>query len=88
MHKGVEFGVKAAGEVSKDVWKEAGTDAGAPAFGRFRPGASEEVTMPGLVGTAGGLIWKGVKSYRDFPEDTNNLGRRIRDIKKDVYGRE
>lgn len=79
---------KAAAEVSKDVWERVATDAGAPTFGRFRPGAPEGVTIPGLVGTAGGLIWKGVKSYRDFPENANNLGRRIRDIQKDVYGRE
>jgi hypothetical protein len=38
--KGVEFGVKAAGEVSKDVWKQVGKDAGSAAFGHFRPGGS------------------------------------------------
>jgi hypothetical protein len=86
LHKGVEFGVKAAGEVSKDVWAKAGSDAISTAFGRFRPGAGEGVAP--LPGAVGGLIWKGVSSFRKLPEQTRDLGERIMRTRDDVYTKE
>jgi len=85
LHKGVEFGVKAAGEVSKDVWKQVGKDAGSAAFGHFRPGAGEGAGR--LFGTTGGLIWKGADSYDKLPKDVHELGDRITRVRDAVYGK-
>lgn len=86
LHKGLEFGLKAAGEVSKDVAEKVGADALSAAFGRFRPLAGEG-TAP-LPGTIGGLVWKGARSYKDFPDQARDLGWRIVRVREDVYGKD
>jgi len=86
LREGVEFGARAAVEVSKDVWKQAGTDAATAAFGRFRPGASEGLTY--LLGTLGGLAWKGINTSQGIPSQTRALGERINTIKAKIYDKE
>lgn len=85
LHKGLEFGLRAAGEVSKDVWGKVATHAGSALFGRLRPGASEGAAY--LLGTVGGMALGALKSAREYPDMTRSLGQRIETTRQRVYGK-
>lgn len=87
LHKGVEFGVKAAGEVSKDVGEQVGKHAASVYIGRKLGGDPGEPKWTTGLGPAPGLIWTGAKSYRDFPEKGKDIGKRIQNIHDEVYGK-
>ncbi|HWR04931.1 MAG TPA: hypothetical protein VN419_13080 [Humidesulfovibrio sp.] len=87
LHKGVEFGVKAAGEVSKDVWAKAGEDAasallgygsatwGAPLFG-------QEPTVSILRNRGWKLANDGYDLFDSAARKTRELGARIEELKR------
>lgn len=88
LHKGVEFGVKAAGEVSKDVWKMAAENAGEAHLGYLLKGSPKEPNLADIFGSAGGLYAKGVKLYDEAPGWGRSLGTRLNKIKDGVYAKE
>lgn len=77
-----------AGELSKDVFKEAGKDA-AMALGKYYfADTKKEPELKDALGSVGGLVWKGVSLYDKAPEWGRSLGERLNRIKGRVYGTE
>jgi hypothetical protein len=88
LHKGVEFGVKAAGEVTKDVAWEAGKDAAKALGGYWLKDIGNDPKPTDALGPTGGLLFKGVELYNKAPGWGQDLGDRLYKIKKDVYSKE
>jgi|GEM_PF-3123825 hypothetical protein len=98
LHKGVEFGVKAAGEVSKDVWKTVGTDVafniwdtagadGAKALGLNRTAAilnNSAVTAPLNKIISASRLGQSVFNG-EAEQESRDLGRRIHAIQQNIY---
>ena len=98
LHKGVEFGVKAAGEVSKDVWKTVGTDVafnlwdtagadGAKALGLNRAAAvlnNSAVTTPLNKIISASRLGQSVFNG-EAEQESRDLGRRIQAIQQHIY---
>ncbi|HWR04930.1 MAG TPA: hypothetical protein VN419_13075 [Humidesulfovibrio sp.] len=86
LHKGVEFGVNAAGEVSKDVGMQVGKHA-ATVYGGYKLAApTGGPRWTNGLGPVPGLVWTGVNSYKTFPQKGQDLGDRIQTIHNSVYG--
>lgn len=88
LRKGVEFGGKAALEVTKDVAWEAGKDAAMALGGYWFKDTGKESKVTDAFGTAGGLISKGIRLYDKAPDWGRGLGERLNKIKDDVYSKE
>ncbi|MDQ7836443.1 MAG: hypothetical protein RDU24_13765 [Humidesulfovibrio sp.] len=88
LHKGVEFGIKAAGEVTKDVAWEAGKDAAKALGGYWFKNIGKDPKLTAPLGTAAGLIFKGVKLYDRAPGWGQDIGDRLYKIKEDIYSKE
>ncbi len=88
LHKGVEFGAKAAWEVSKDVGKRVVEDAGDAYLGYLLGNKSADPKYTDPLGKVGDLYAKGVKLYDQAPEWGRSLGTRLNKIKQDVYSKE
>ena len=88
LHKGVEFGAKAAWEVSKDVGKRVVEDAGDAYLGYLLGNKSADPKYTDPLGKVGDLYAKGVKLHDQAPEWGRSLGTRLNKIKQDVYSKE
>ena len=78
LHKGVEFGVKAAGEVSKDVWEQAGKDAASALLGYGT--ATKVAPMLGADPVTSILRNRGWRMANDGYDLLDSAGRRARDL--------
>jgi hypothetical protein len=85
LKKGVEFGGKAAWEVTKDVAERAGKDAAGALGGYWSKDIGKDPKPTGSLGSAGGLIIKGVKLYNEAPDWGRDLGERLYKIKDNIY---
>jgi len=86
LHKGVEFGVKAAGEVSKDVWERVGEDVIGAGAGRIVKGRNpKDPELWNLLGPAASKTHMGYKLYKGAPDWANDLGARIGTIQDRVF---
>jgi hypothetical protein len=88
LHKGVEFGVKAAGEVSKDVWEKVGEDAASATIGFGA--ATKASTLFGTDPVTSILRNRGWKLANDGYDlfdstatKTRELGTRINNVKRE-----
>ena len=88
LHKGVEFGIKAAGEVSKDVWKRAGENGLAASTDLLWQGNPATAKLSDLLGPAAGLARGGLKDYEEFPGWARDMGTRVRAIQIKVYSKQ
>lgn len=88
LHKGVEFGGKAAWEVSKDVAEMAGKDALGTYGGYWLKDTEKDPKITDAFGTAGSLINMGIRLYDKAPDWARGLGERINKIKDGVYSKE
>ena len=84
----MEFGIKAAGEVTKDVAWEAGKDAAKALGGYWFKNIGKDPKLTAPLGTAAGLIFKGVKLYDRAPGWGQDIGGRLYKIKEDIYSKE
>jgi len=85
LHKGVEFGVKAAGEVSKDVWAKAGEDAATAYAVRAKAALLGESAGELARSTAKGVLINGGNDLFEWPEKARGIGARIENLKKRIY---
>jgi hypothetical protein len=87
LHKGVEFGGKAAWEVSKDVWERAGEDAAGALVGAGSYYKLGETAGKVARGTVFDLFKNGGQDYMEWPDKARDLGERINKVKERVYGK-
>jgi len=87
LHKGVEFGVKAAGEVSKDVWQTVGKDAASAAIGlvtatKASPLFGKDPVTSILRNRGWKLANDGYDLFDSTAQKTRELGIRINNLKR------
>ncbi|OGR34196.1 MAG: hypothetical protein A2051_03435 [Desulfovibrionales bacterium GWA2_65_9] len=70
------------------MFKEAGTDAAKALGGYWLKDKGSDPKATDALGTAGGLIYKGIKLYDKAPGWGRDLGNRLYKIKDGVYSKE
>jgi hypothetical protein len=87
LKKGVEFGGKAAWEVSKDVFKKAGEDAAGALVSAGSYYKLGETAGKIVRGTVFDLLKGSVQDTLEWPGKARDIGERICKIKGKVYGK-
>lgn len=87
LHKGVEFGGKAAWEVTKDVAERAGEDAAGALVSAGSYYKLGESVGKIARGTVFDLLKGGGQDYLEWPGKARDIGERIYKVKERVYGK-